>query len=433
MAEALASNVVPAPYRITENDKRGLVMVITSVTISFVLSCLLVRIYVRTKVKEWKRDDSLLAVATVFCVFQAITVYVQVREGLGLRHLDPAKLDRLGKANFAQQMLFTFTLFLSKCVVLLLYLRLTAGRKHAMLAYVTIALCAAWTVLSFAMISIPCNPVGWFTKGVEVCGDITWRWVVIGVTDIFTELIIFFNAIFLVAGLHMTLRLKAIVILAFSIRLPVIIACAIRLKFIRGLPNSADSTFDSVYSVVAGQFQLDFAVMASTISCIGPFLRPFEKDGSTSYRQRYYAEHPSAQQSHPSQTRSHGRSFNDQVSFGTAIKMGPVVHGGGGGGGGYAHHKHKLSLGRRGSAWLGGSGNHGGGGGGSSDLELDLRPDFFEHTAGAARGSGAGASAVTGRTELDQLSLESNDSRKMIIAKKTTRDRRGWEEEECRE
>ncbi|EOD50756.1 hypothetical protein UCRNP2_2443 [Neofusicoccum parvum UCRNP2] len=356
MAEALASNVVPAPYRITENDKRGLVMVITSVTISFVLSCLLVRIYVRTKVKEWKRDDSLLAVATVFCVFQAITVYVQVREGLGLRHLDPAKLDRLGK---------------------------------------------------------------------------TWRWVVIGVTDIFTELIIFFNAIFLVAGLHMTLRLKAIVILAFSIRLPVIIACAIRLKFIRGLPNSADSTFDSVYSVVAGQFQLDFAVMASTISCIGPFLRPFEKDGSTSYRQRYYAEHPSAQQSHPSQTRSHGRSFNDQVSFGTAIKMGPVVHGGGGGGG-YAHHKHKLSLGRRGSAWLGGSGNRGGGG--SSDLELDLRPDFFEHTAGAARGSGAGASAVTGQTELDQLSLESNDSRKMIIAKKTTRDRRGWEEEEeCRE
>lgn len=35
----------------------------------------------------------------VFCVFQAITVYVQVREGLGLRHLDPAKLDRLGKVS----------------------------------------------------------------------------------------------------------------------------------------------------------------------------------------------------------------------------------------------------------------------------------------------------------------------------------------------
>lgn len=65
MDEVLASNVVPAPYHITPDDKRGLVMVVTTTTVSFVISCLLVRIYVRTKVKEWKRDDSLLAVATV--------------------------------------------------------------------------------------------------------------------------------------------------------------------------------------------------------------------------------------------------------------------------------------------------------------------------------------------------------------------------------
>lgn len=116
MAEPLANGVVPPPYHITDDDKRGLVMVITTITVSFVIACLLVRIYVRTKVNnDWKRDDSLLAVATVgfqypftgfsadisqvFCCFQAATVYIQVQEGLGLRRLDPAKLERLGRVS----------------------------------------------------------------------------------------------------------------------------------------------------------------------------------------------------------------------------------------------------------------------------------------------------------------------------------------------
>ncbi|KAF9637299.1 hypothetical protein BFW01_g8195 [Lasiodiplodia theobromae] len=383
----MASNVVPAPYHITPDDKRGLVMVVTTTTVSFVISCLLVRIYVRTKVKEWKRDDSLLALATLFCCFQAATVYIQIEEGLGLKKFDQSRLSHLGRANFAQQILYLFTLFLSKCVVLLLYLRLTAGRKHAMLAYITIAVCAIWTVTSFILTSINCNPIAFFTQGLEVCGNITWRWLVIGVFDIFTELLIFFNAIYLVAGLHMAFRLKVIVILAFSIRLP-------------------------------------------TISCIGPFLRPFEKEGGggSSYRRRYYAEQQPYHQQYPSHRSGGGgageRSFNDTISFGTAIKMGPVGGGkrtsGGGlyGEGGksvmkqqqhHHHHKHKLSLGHRGSAFSRSAS--------PSELvkiSLDLRPDFCQHEAGATRSSTAGAGA-----ELDQLSMESNDSKRMIISKKT--------------
>ncbi|KAK0654152.1 hypothetical protein DIS24_g5451 [Lasiodiplodia hormozganensis] len=423
----MASNVVPAPYHITPDDKRGLVMVVTTTTVSFVISCLLVRIYVRTKVKEWKRDDSLLALATLFCCFQAATVYIQIEEGLGLKKFDQSRLSHLGRANFAQQILYLFTLFLSKCVVLLLYLRLTAGRKHAMLAYITIAVCAVWTVTSFILTSINCNPIAFFTQGLEVCGNITWRWLVIGVFDIFTELLIFFNAIYLVAGLHMAFRLKVIVILAFSIRLPVIVACAFRMKYIRGLAAiTADPTLDGAYSVVAGQFQLDWAIMASTISCIGPFLRPFEKEGGggSSYRRRYYAEQPYHQQ-YPSHRGGAGeRSFNDTISFGTAIKMGPVVGGKRTSGGGLYgeggkngmvgqkqqhHHKHKLSLGHRGSAFSRSAS--------PSELvkiSLDLRPDFCQHEAGATRSSTAGAGA-----ELDQLSMESNDSKRMIISKKT--------------
>lgn len=207
------------------------------------------------------------------------------------------------------------------------------------------------------------------------------------------------------------------------------------MKYIRGLAAiTADPTLDGAYSVVAGQFQLDWAIMASTISCIGPFLRPFEKEGGggSSYRRRYYAEQPHHQQYHSHRSGAGGageRSFNDTISFGTAIKMGPVGgsnrNSAGGGIGVYGeggknamkqhqqqqhhHHKHKLSLGHRGSAFSRSAS--------PSELvkiSLDLRPDFCQHEAGATRSSTAGAGA-----ELDQLSMESNDSKRMIISKKT--------------
>ncbi|KKY22888.1 hypothetical protein UCDDS831_g03322 [Diplodia seriata] len=463
MAEALASDVIPPAYHINENDKRGLVMVITTVTVSFVMLCLAVRIYIRTNVREWKRDDSLLAVATLFSFFQAATVYLQVHEGLGLKRLDPARLSQLGKANFAQQLLYIFTLFLSKVVVCLLYLRLTAGKKHAALAYATMALCAAWIVTSFVMVSISCNPVQFFTLGLGICGDITWRWVVIGVFDCLTELLIFFNAIYLVAGLHMAVRLKIVVILAFSIRLPVIIASILRMKYIRAFTDpNVDPTFLSAYSVISGQFQLDFAIISTTISCLGPFLRPFENagGGGSSYRRRYYAEqqyrdqYPSYNQRSRGGT-GNGRSFNDNISFGTAIQMGPISnhHSGGSGKAAavatgsssaagaagamgqhkqYNHHQHrqKPSLGHRGSAFFFGAGSPPDQPG---KMSLDLRPDFCEHEAAAGRGSAVGGSGAIGMmAELDQLSLESNDSKRMIIAKKTVVrvEREGEEEEE---
>ncbi|KAL1639715.1 hypothetical protein SLS58_007613 [Diplodia intermedia] len=478
MAEAPATNVlIPPAYHINENDKRGLVMVITTVTVSFVMLCLAVRIYIRTNVREWKRDDSLLAVATLFSFFQAATVYLQVHEGLGLKHLDPTRLSQLGKANFAQQLLYIFTLFLSKVVVCLLYLRLTAGKRHAALAYATMALCAAWIVTSFVMVSISCNPVQFFTLGLGICGDITWRWVVIGVFDCLTELLIFFNAIYLVAGLHMAVRLKIVVILAFSIRLPVIIASILRMKYIRAFTDpAADPTFLSAYSVISGQFQLDFAIISTTISCLGPFLRPFENEGGagSSYRRRYYRDqqYPSYnQRSGPGGSRAGNvrRSFNDDISFGTAIQMGPISsntyhhHGAGRSGkaagsaaaaaafaigspsssmaasgamGQYKqyhqhhHHRQKPSLGHRGSAFFFRAASPDQPG----KMSLDLRPDFCEHEAAAGRGSAVvgGIGGVGAMAELDSLSLESNDSKRMIIAKKTVVrvEREGEEEEE---
>lgn len=57
--------VVPPPYRITTDDKRGLIVVITATTLTFVWTCFLIRIYLRIKTREWRSDDYFLGAATV--------------------------------------------------------------------------------------------------------------------------------------------------------------------------------------------------------------------------------------------------------------------------------------------------------------------------------------------------------------------------------
>lgn len=61
----MENEVIPPPYVITDDDQRGLVVVITATTLSFVWTCLLIRLWLRVKTREWKSDDYFLAAATV--------------------------------------------------------------------------------------------------------------------------------------------------------------------------------------------------------------------------------------------------------------------------------------------------------------------------------------------------------------------------------
>jgi hypothetical protein len=61
----MVAGVIPAPFVITDNDKRGLIVVSVSISLAFVWVCLLVRTWLRCQTREWRSDDFLLAAATV--------------------------------------------------------------------------------------------------------------------------------------------------------------------------------------------------------------------------------------------------------------------------------------------------------------------------------------------------------------------------------
>jgi hypothetical protein len=81
----------------------------------------------------------------------------------------------------------------------------------------------------------------------------------------------------------MRTKSKLIVIFAFSARLPVLVLAVLRLHFLRQHFLGTNTTFGYV---VAMQWQMGYAIMASTITGMGPFLRPFNKEYTTSYQQK---------------------------------------------------------------------------------------------------------------------------------------------------
>ena len=70
----MAAGVVPAPFVITDNDKRGLIVVSVSISLAFVWVCLLVRTWLRCQTREWRSDDFFLAAATV-CLMPALRLH----------------------------------------------------------------------------------------------------------------------------------------------------------------------------------------------------------------------------------------------------------------------------------------------------------------------------------------------------------------------
>lgn len=83
----------------------------------------------------------------------------------------------------------------------------------------------------------------------------------------------------------MRLKSKLIVIFAFSARLPVIAAAGVRLYYLYQRLEGDSYTFEYI---VATQWQMGYAIMSSTITGIGPFLKPFNKEYTTSYKQSGY-------------------------------------------------------------------------------------------------------------------------------------------------
>lgn len=123
------------------------------------------------------------------------------------------------------------------------------------------------------------------------------RWQVVASLDIITELALFFNSIYMVKSLQLSIQKKSVVVLAFGLRLPsvnpidqhrnheltlrysMIAIAALRLDAIQIGLHSTDQPLKGAIVAVYTQIEISYAIIAATTPC----LRPFMKALSTNY------------------------------------------------------------------------------------------------------------------------------------------------------
>ncbi|GKZ33080.1 hypothetical protein AbraIFM66950_002858, partial [Aspergillus brasiliensis] len=168
--------------------------------------------------------------------------------------------------------LYLITVYISKCCVCGIYLRLTPQKCHNRASLATLALCTAWVIPAVFVIVVNCElNRPWKGSGGQ-CMNLPKRWQFIVALDIATELIIFGLAVFLLWGLFMPLKRKLTIGFAFLFRLPLIIFSVFHIYAILLRVHSPDPTLAVVTPIIWAQVELNYALVACSVFCLRPFM-----------------------------------------------------------------------------------------------------------------------------------------------------------------
>ncbi|KAL3420002.1 hypothetical protein PVAG01_08501 [Phlyctema vagabunda] len=277
---SMNNTVLPPFHVITATDKRGLIIIITTFSTVSVWVCLLLRIYMRLKVNgPWKWDDTCVAGATAIAAIRSAVVYIAVASGFGRSiHLLPLSvLSAIGKERYTDAIFFVLSMVLSKYAVSALCLRLTWSPNHARVIWTTSFICTIWGVIALLLLVVDCRP-GDIYKNKNRCKNVPIRWMAVTTVDILTEIMLFLIPAYLALQLQMASHLKGVVFLAFGVRIPVIAASVAHTYCLVRALRSTDPTLLGAYTACWRQVQLDYSIIASTLTCVGAFLSPFKKE-----------------------------------------------------------------------------------------------------------------------------------------------------------
>ncbi|KAK0511131.1 hypothetical protein JMJ35_006683 [Cladonia borealis] len=265
-----------APVEVTNATHHGGWVVITAALgLTFGIVCLLIRLYVRFIISPpFTRDDYVHSIATAFAFLQSIVVFFAVSKGFGtsIELLGQGDINTVQRAWVAGDILFLITLYLSKCSLGFLFIRLTPHKIHNKASYAVLGLCTLWVIVSAFVISVNCELNHPWTNISAQCTNMLARWQFVTTLDIVVELILVCLAAVLVHDLKMPLTKKAMVVLAFLFRLPLIAFALLRLHNLATGIRSPNPTLDLVGAVVWAEIELHYANIAATMPCLRPFM-----------------------------------------------------------------------------------------------------------------------------------------------------------------
>ncbi|CAG8910219.1 unnamed protein product [Penicillium egyptiacum] len=285
------------PFEVVDDLHHGAWVIITA-ALGLVVSlvCFLIRLYVRLMlIPPFARDDWVLLGATAVAVVQSSLIFYACSRGFGtsISLLKDGRLDQIQavscrsispyfvpmdqteqrpKLIATSDIIALIIIYLSKCCVVAIYLRLTPQKPHNRASWATLALCTAWVIPAIFIVLVNCElNTPWRSDGGE-CSDLYIRWQFIAAVDVITELLLFLLAVILLKGLFMSVSRKLAVGFAFIFRFPLIIFSLIHISSLHTSLNSKDTTLAAVKPTIWMQVELHYALVACSVFCLRPFM-----------------------------------------------------------------------------------------------------------------------------------------------------------------
>ncbi|KAM0718088.1 hypothetical protein Q7P37_006420 [Cladosporium fusiforme] len=269
-----------APLISLDDDHHGSWLVICSAFgLVIVLLTLIIRIYLRYKVSPpFAADDICLTVATALAVIQCALVFAGVNKGDGtsIDLIEEQNLVPIQELNYAANLFYVLALYASKACVVLLFKRISSGIMKKKIAWAAMAVIMTTGVISIFLCALRCDlSQPWIQFGSSQCDSLFAQWQAITAFDIATEAMLFAMAVYLVWGLQTAFSGKFRVVFAFGLRLPVIIIAGLHIHYLDRELSSDNQTLTGVIATICRQTEIFYAIMASTIPCLRPFLASF--------------------------------------------------------------------------------------------------------------------------------------------------------------
>ncbi|KAJ6092079.1 hypothetical protein N7467_004048 [Penicillium canescens] len=261
----------------TIDDKHhaGIIIITGAICLMISLVCLLIRVYVRAFLSPpWGSDDIILLGATIFAIAESIIIFHAASIGFGtdILLLTEKAVDRIQNSLFAADILYLLTLYLSKCCIIAIYLRLTPRKRHKSILWATFGLSTVGVIVSVLVIAVNCEGnKPWAVPG-EQCHNLFPRWQAIAALDISTEILLFAFSVALVWGLQMHISHKIVIMVSFAARLPLIIFSGLHLSTLKEYTTTKNPTFTAISHTVFTQLHLNYAIITCTVFCLRPFM-----------------------------------------------------------------------------------------------------------------------------------------------------------------
>ncbi|KXT12444.1 hypothetical protein AC579_7371 [Pseudocercospora musae] len=277
---------VPAGYYppfaiITKDDHGGWIIIATALGIALALLSIAIRFHVKwISSQRAGADDVLLAASAMFAFIQESVILAACARGLGrsVSLLNQSSLRYVEKSFYTSQLFAILALSLCKCSIASFITRLTPQTSIRRILHVYVGVVILWTVAAIFALALQCDLGRPWTLATNRCSGVYARLVVIGIVDALLEAWLFACAVLLVMRLQTKFRKKAVVLLAFGLRLPIIAIIAARVDSFDRLDLGNFSRGLTIY-IIWTTSQINFSIISTTL----PILRPFIKDLTTFY------------------------------------------------------------------------------------------------------------------------------------------------------